>query len=85
MDHSAFGYPPRQHLPPNIAQGLAEAHDRTGASFRRVGRALGIDWSYWRRLTRGERAPSVQVAERIIEVLDLPDDVAGELIEAAVR
>lgn len=82
MGHTT--YPPRHHLPPEVAQGLAHAHQQTGMSYRQVARAISIDWGYWRRLTRGERCPSRQVAQRIISTLHLPDDVAQELLEASV-
>ena len=82
MGHGS--YPERHLLPVNIAEALADAHLRTGASYRRVARALGLDWSFWHRLTLGQRAPSLETAQRIISLLDLPDDLAEELIEVAV-
>ena len=78
-------YSERQLLPASIAQGLADAHFRTGASYRRVADALGVDWSFWRRLTRGERAPSLETAQRIISLLDLRPGLAEDLLEVAVR
>lgn len=77
--------PPRRLLPPYIARELADAHKRNGLSYRQVARALGIDHGYWRRLTLGERCPSGDVAERIIRVLDLDDDLAEALRGAAVE
>jgi ribosome-binding protein aMBF1 (putative translation factor) len=78
----------RKTLPAELASQLADAHRRTGASYRRVAAAIGIDFSYWRRITLGQRCPSVEVAERIIRVLrlDLYDPgTASWLREEAVE
>ena len=83
MDHKTHR---RRTLPPDLAEALAIAHADTGLSYRQVGDQLDLDWSYWRRLTRGERCPSRQVAGRIVDLLDLGDDVAAELLaESVVR
>ena len=75
----------RKLLPPELAAQLADAHRHTGASYRRVAAAIGIDYSYWRKLTMGERCPSVEVAERIIRVLRLDDDTTAWLRAEAVE
>lgn len=78
----------RRLLPPDLAAKLADAHQRTGASYRRVAAAIGIDFSYWRRITLGQRCPSTLVAEDIIYVLRLDErdpDAARWLREVAVE
>ncbi|MGI8515147.1 MAG: hypothetical protein ACR2NT_08380 [Acidimicrobiia bacterium] len=60
------------------------AHKGTGASYRQVALLIDIDFGYWRRLTMGERCPSRDVAERIIAVLELDNDLATELRDAYV-
>ena len=79
-----MGHSQRRTLPPDLAMALDEAHKRTGASYRAVASAIGIDWSFWRRLTRGERCPSRQVALRICDVLQLDDEIVDRLMAAAV-
>ena len=83
MGHSSF--PARRLLPDHLAHVLADAHTSTGGSFRAVARRIGIDHAYWRRLTKGERCPSREVAERIINALDLHHHLAEALMAAAVE
>lgn len=81
-----LGHNPRRTLPADLAAALDDAHRRSGGTYRSVAAVIGIDWGYWRRLTRGERLPSQQVVWRIAEVLDLDDDLAAELLAvSAVR
>ena len=79
LDHNR-----RRTLPADLAAALDDAHRRSGGTYRSVAAAIGIDWSFWRRLTRGERCPSRPVAWRICDVLQVPDDVADQLMAAAV-
>lgn len=76
--------PTRHRLPSELAQTLALLHAATGMPYGLIAQEIGIDGSYWRRLTLGERCPSRDVAQRIIDTLRLPDDVAQELLEASV-
>lgn len=86
MDPTTHGpHRTRKLLPPDLAAKLADAHQRTGASYRRVAAAIRIDHSYWRRLTRGDRCPSVEVAEQIIRTLRLDPDTANWLRHEAVE
>ena len=74
----------RKLLPPELAEQLLVAHQATGLSYRQIAPYLGVHYSYWRRLTVGERCPSRPVAHRIIQVLDLPDTVIDGLLDEAV-
>ena len=74
----------RATLPIDLAEDLARAHRATGRSLRDTASRIGIDHGYWRRLMRGERCPSTIVAQRIIDALDLPPEVAVELMSVAV-
>ena len=77
-------YPPRCTLSPGTSALLAEAHGLTGLSYEQIGALCGIDGSYWRRLTIGQRCPSRPVAQRIIQVLDLGHEAADRLLSEAV-
>jgi transcriptional regulator with XRE-family HTH domain len=50
-----------------------------------VASRVGIDRAYLAHLEAGRRAPSKSVAEALITVLALPDDLAERLREAAVE
>lgn len=82
--HDRMGHTARQLIPLDLARELEAARLKHGLSLRQAGRLLDIDWSYLRRLCRGERCPSREVAERLIWGLDLDPEVAEELREAAV-
>ena len=77
-------YPPRHTLSPALATALTEAHHQTGGSYRRVAAAIGITHPYWWRLCRGERAPTTNVAFRIIDTLGLDADTADLLFDECV-
>lgn len=73
----------RQTLSPTVAEALLRLHIGTGESYRRIAQTIGLDVAMWWRLTRGQRCPSPEVAERIIDRLELDADTAEELREAA--
>lgn len=73
----------RQTLNPTLADALLRLHIGTGESYRRVARTLDLDLAMWWRLTRGQRCPSPEAAERIIERLELDTEIAEELRMAA--
>ena len=77
-------YPPRQTLSPEAAAILSSAQDRSGASYRRVAKALGISHPHWWRLCQGKRAPSTAVAIKIIRLFDLEPEAADLLIDESV-
>jgi cyanate lyase len=74
----------RRQLTTTTAAVLADAHRATGLTYEQFGSLCGIDGSYWRRLTIGERCPSVPVARQIIDVLDLDPEAADRLLGEAV-
>ena len=74
----------RHLLPADLAAELrAVRHDRR-LGLREVARAAGISAGYLSRLERAERCPRVPVPVRLALVLDLDDDLADALIDAAV-
>ena len=75
----------RRRLPGHLAGRLLSAHLVTGASYRRVAEVVGIDVAHYWRITRGERCPSPEVAEQIIDVLELNAEVSEALRDAARR
>ena len=77
-------YPPRRTLPPDLASVLWSARERSGLSNREVAERAGIDPSYLSKLVRGSRAPSLVVAERLIDVLGLSEGEQAALRDAAV-
>ena len=74
----------RRYLPPEVASGLRFAFERRGLTLRDVAREVGISESYLYRLTVGERCPSRSVSWRLIDALNLDDDLACDLLDAAV-
>ena len=55
-----------------------------GLTFSQAGAACGIDGSYFRRLTVGERCPSRSVALKIIFALDLDQATAEQLLSESM-
>ncbi|MBW2257619.1 MAG: helix-turn-helix transcriptional regulator [Deltaproteobacteria bacterium] len=47
--------------------------------------AIGISAGFLSRLERGQRAPRTATAVRRVRALDLDDDVAEDLLDAAVE
>jgi cyanate lyase len=85
VDHKTHGpHRLRRTLSPAVAQILADAHARTGLPYRPVAAALGIDYSYWRKLTIGQRAPSLRVAFAIIDLFGFDDETAVKLLDESV-
>jgi len=74
----------RHLLPPDLAADLRHAREVKGVSLRVAAKAIGIDAGYLSRLERGLRAPRMSVAVRWARVLDLDEDVAEQLLDAAV-
>jgi transcriptional regulator with XRE-family HTH domain len=80
------GGPARRTLPVWLAARIDQARRQAGLSIRGLARAAGISTGMAHYLTTGARLPSRQVAERIIDVLDLDEEVEEALLEvAAVR
>ena len=46
-----------------------------GYSQRNLAEVLGISAAYWNTIERGTHHPSADVAEKMIEMLDLKDDI----------
>lgn len=77
-------YPSRRTLPPWLADVLLAAHLQSGRSYRAAAKTIGIDVGHWWRITRGDRCPSREVAERIVAAVDLPVIVVDDLMDVAV-
>jgi hypothetical protein len=75
----------RRSLPDEVADGLLAAHQQTGASYRQVAAALNIDVAMWWRICQGTRTPSRPVAQRVVDRLQLDDDLAQALLDASVE
>ena len=85
LGHGTHGpHAPRRTLTPPVAKILADAHAQTGLPYRPVAAALGIDYGFWRRLTLGERAPSIETSFKIIKLLGLDSEDAEQLLDESV-
>lgn len=74
----------RHELPPEVGDEIRRAFHRTGMTMAEAAHRIGISESYFYRLTVAERCPSRPVAWRLIDVLGLDDEVACDLLDAAV-
>jgi hypothetical protein len=75
---------PHRYLAPEVAESLRRARRRRGWSFRRAGRAIGVNPGYLCYLEQGRRVPSVVVAEALIDGLKLDRDEAADLRAVAL-
>jgi transcriptional regulator with XRE-family HTH domain len=76
-------YPPRHHLPADLAAGLRAARLRRSLGLRQAARKAGIGHGYLSLLEHGERCPSRAVAVDLIAALDLDGPLAAWLLEVA--
>ena len=74
----------RNLLPADLADGLRRARQARGLSLRQAAREAGISAPFLSRLERAERCPRTAVAARLVRALQLHDDLADELLAAAV-
>ena len=78
---SRSGYTNYRRLPADLAAELRHARHRQALSLAQAAQAAGITKPYLSRLERGLRAPRRAVAGRLIQVLDLSDEVAEWLLD----
>ncbi len=76
---------PKRFLDPSLAEGIAEAKERSGLTWREVGRLAGRSHGYLVLLSRGRRVPSDATVEALADVLPLDEDVLAGLRSVAVR
>lgn len=81
---NTYGRPEGSGVPADVAGALREARTARGWSLWQAGRELGTDGAYVLRLERGERWPSVAMAELLVLVYRLDGDAAGRLLRCAV-
>lgn len=74
----------RRVPPQGLGPMLNEARLRKNLRGPECARRVGISRPYMFRLETGQRCPSVDVAERLAEVLELTADERAELMAAAV-
>lgn len=72
----------RRTPPDGLGQALRAAREQVGLGLREAARQCGLSAGYLAHLEAGERCPSVAVAERLAEVLQL-GATAGALLGAA--
>lgn len=73
----------RHVLPADLAAELRVARLRLGLGLRQLERLICISRGYLSRLERGERCPSVVVAEALAVSLKLDSSVRARLLELA--
>lgn len=74
----------RRTPPDGLGQALREAREAVGLSQAATAQACGIGQSYLAKLEDSSRCPSVTVADRLAEVLQLGDLARALLAAAAV-
>lgn len=74
----------RRTPPAGLGPMLNRARLRAGLRGTEAARLVGISRQYLVRLESGQRCPSLEVAERLAEVLALTDGERTELMAAAV-
>lgn len=84
MDNAAIspvdGQRQRHYLSPGVAAELRSARRRLGLSFRAAARRTGVSAGALCRLEHAQRAPSIAVAEALVDGLHLPPSVAARLM-----
>jgi len=74
----------RHYLSASAAAELRNARRRQGLSLRALEARTGISFGYLGMLERGQRAPSVEVAQALVAGLRMAPDAAARLMAEAV-
>ena len=86
MAHGAKGsriFPERGRLTREVAAGLKAAVSADPRSVAMIAAEAGIGERFVYSLMAGDRRPSRDVAYRLIDVLSLPESLAGRIVEEA--
>lgn len=75
----------RRVPPPGLGEALRKAREKAGLSQGAVAAAVEVGHDYVSKMERGERCPSVEVAQVLATVLDLSEAGAALLSAAAVN
>lgn len=75
----------RRTPPPGFGAILTAARQAAGLGVREAARSVGIDAGHMSRLESEERSPSLTVARRLVEVLNLSGTAQRVVLGAAVR
>lgn len=73
---------PRRFLESRLAEAIAEAKQRSGMSWRELGRQCGVSHSHLIHLAHGRRVPSTRTVDAIADVLSLDSDTVYGLRSA---
>lgn len=76
---------PRCNLRADLAEAVRDAKIRTGRSWRELARRSGVSHPHLVLVSRGQRVPSREVAQKVIAALELDDDTARWLLDEAVE
>ena len=84
VDPRATTYPrkPSRYLAPEIAESVKRAKLRTGASWRRIAKHIGVSHSHLVLIAQGKRVPSTTVADAMSKLPFEPGEFDA-LMEAA--
>lgn len=74
----------RRTPPATFGPALRQARERAGLGLREAARDIGLSSGYLANLEAGERCPSVTVAHRIADTLDLNETERAQVLAAAV-
>jgi ribosome-binding protein aMBF1 (putative translation factor) len=73
----------RETIPPDLGARINEARRRAGLGVVETARACDISLDHLSDILAGKRTPNDVVARRLIEVLEMDDVMADELIHHA--
>ncbi|MGQ4402535.1 helix-turn-helix domain-containing protein [Streptomyces hayashii] len=74
----------RRQMPEGQGQMIRAARERAGLGVRQAARQAAISGGYLANIEAGARCPSVRVAERLADVLQLDDTERARLLAVAV-
>lgn len=66
---------------PEFGRALRTAREQAKISPRRLAAAVGVHWTYWYRMERGERRPKPEVLRRIARALSTDERRLGWLLD----
>ena len=74
---------PQRHFDSRLATAIREGKEATGLSWRQFARVVGKSRAHLNHISLGQRVPSRETAEALIDTLNLDADIADQLRAAA--
>lgn len=66
---------------PEFGRALRAAREQAQISPRRLAAAVGVHWTYWYRMERGERRPKPEVLRRIVRTVGADYEQLARLLD----